>query len=153
MAYLEMRGITKKFGSVIANDHVDLSVERGEIHALLGENGAGKSTLMNVLYGMYDYYDGEVLLDGKPLHIKSPRDAIANGIGMVHQHFMLIPAHTVVENIPFYPSKPKGRPRKDDQPTKQDSQEKLERLRMENKLLRDFLLSTERKREMDTMFL
>ena len=101
MAYLEMRGITKKFGSVVANDHVDLSVERGEIHALLGENGAGKSTLMNVLYGMYDYYDGEVLLDGKPLHIKSPRDAIANGIGMVHQHFMLIPAHTVVENIPF----------------------------------------------------
>ena len=94
-----MRGITKKFGSVVANDHVDLSVERGEIHALLGENGAGKSTLMNVLYGMYDYYDGGVLLDGKPLRIKSPRDAIANGIGMVHQHFMLIPAHTVVENI------------------------------------------------------
>ena len=108
---------------------------------------------MNVLYGMYDYYDGEVLLDGKPLHIKSPRDAIANGIGMVHQHFMLIAAHTVVENLPFYPSKPKGRPRKGDQPTNQDSQEKLERLRMENKLLRDFLLSTERKREMDTMFL
>ena len=99
MAYLEMRGITKRFGSVVANDHVDLSVERGEIHALLGENGAGKSTLMNVLYGMYDYFDGEVLLDGRPLHIKSPRDAIAHGIGMVHQHFMLIPAHTVVENI------------------------------------------------------
>lgn len=99
MAYLELRGITKRFGSVTANDHVDLSVERGEIHALLGENGAGKSTLMNVLYGMYDYYDGEVLLDGRPLRIKSPRDAIANGIGMVHQHFMLIPAHTVVENI------------------------------------------------------
>jgi len=99
MAYLEMRGITKRFGSVVANDHVDLSVERGEIHALLGENGAGKSTLMNVLYGMYDYFDGEVLLDGQPLHIKSPRDAIAHGIGMVHQHFMLIPAHTVVENI------------------------------------------------------
>ena len=99
MAYLELRGITKRFGSVVANDHVDLSVERGEIHALLGENGAGKSTLMNVLYGMYDYFEGEILLDGKPLRIKSPRDAIANGIGMVHQHFMLIPAHTVVENI------------------------------------------------------
>lgn len=99
MAYLEMRNITKQFGSVIANDHVNLSVERGEVHALLGENGAGKSTLMNALYGMYDYFDGEVLLNGKKLKIKSPRDAIANGIGMVHQHFMLIPAHTVVENV------------------------------------------------------
>ena len=99
MAYLQMRNITKVFGSVVANDHVDLDVERGEIHALLGENGAGKSTLMNVLYGMYDSFQGSIQLDGKPLHIRSPKDAIANGIGMVHQHFMLVNAHNVVENV------------------------------------------------------
>lgn len=80
MAYLQMRNITKAFGSVEANDHVDLDVERGEIHALLGENGAGKSTLMNVLYGMYDSFQGSIQLDGKPLHIRNPKDAIANGI-------------------------------------------------------------------------
>ena len=99
MAYLQMRNITKVFGSVVANDHVDLDVERGEIHALLGENGAGKSTLMNVLYGMYDSFQGSIQLDGKPLHIRNPKDAIANGIGMVHQHFMLVNAHNVVENV------------------------------------------------------
>ena len=99
MAYLEMRGVTKRFGSVLANDAVDLSVEKGEVHALLGENGAGKSTLMNVLYGMYDHFSGEIFLDGKPLSIRSPKDAIAAGVGMVHQHFMLINAHTVVENV------------------------------------------------------
>ena len=99
MAYLQMRNITKAFGSVVANDHVNLDVERGEIHALLGENGAGKSTLMNVLYGMYDSFQGSIQLDGKPLHIRNPKDAIANGIGMVHQHFMLVNAHNVVENV------------------------------------------------------
>ena len=99
MAYLEMRNISKNFGEVQANDHVNLSVEKGEIHALLGENGAGKSTLMNVLYGMFDSFDGEIYLDGKKLNIRNSRDAIACGIGMVHQHFMLIPAHNVIENI------------------------------------------------------
>ena len=84
---------------MVANDHVDLDVERGEIHALLGENGAGKSTLMNVLYGMYDSFQGSIQLDGKPLHLRNPKDAIANGIGMVHQHFMLVNAHNVVENV------------------------------------------------------
>lgn len=96
---LELRGITKKFGSLVANDHIDLTVEAGEIHALLGENGAGKSTLMNVLYGLYSADEGEIALDGKVQHFDGPGDAMRAGIGMVHQHFMLIPVFTVAENV------------------------------------------------------
>jgi ABC-type uncharacterized transport system ATPase subunit len=96
---LELRGITKRFGSLVANDHIDLTVEAGEIHSLLGENGAGKSTLMNVLYGLYQADEGEVLLDGEVQHFAGPGDAMAAGIGMVHQHFMLIPVFTVAENV------------------------------------------------------
>jgi simple sugar transport system ATP-binding protein len=96
---LELRGITKRFGTLVANDHIDLTVEPGEIHCLLGENGAGKSTLMNVLYGLYTADEGEVLLDGVVQHLKGPGDAMAAGIGMVHQHFMLIPVFTVAENV------------------------------------------------------
>src|SRR6185369_6078550 len=86
---LELRGITKRFGSLVANDHIDLTVEPGEIHCLLGENGAGKSTLMNVLYGLYQADEGEILLDDKVQHFAGPGDAMRAGIGMVHQHFML----------------------------------------------------------------
>jgi ABC-type uncharacterized transport system ATPase subunit len=96
---LELRGITKKFGSVVANDRVDFDVAPGEVHALLGENGAGKSTLMSVLYGMYAPDAGEILVGGNPVEIVSPAGAIALGIGMVHQHFMLVPVMTVAENI------------------------------------------------------
>jgi general nucleoside transport system ATP-binding protein len=96
---LELRGITKRFGSLVANDHIDLTVEPGEIHALLGENGAGKSTLMNVLYGMYKPDAGEILVDDVPVTFAGPGDAIAAGIGMVHQHFMLVPVFTVAENV------------------------------------------------------
>jgi ABC-type uncharacterized transport system ATPase subunit len=96
---LELRGITKQFPGVLANDHIDFDLRRGEVHALLGENGAGKSTLMSILYGLYTADSGEILLNGKPVAISSPRDAIELGIGMVHQHFMLIPVMTVTENI------------------------------------------------------
>src|SRR5438132_4452123 len=96
---LELRGITKEFPGVLANDHVDFDLRRGEVHALLGENGAGKSTLMNVLYGLYRPDDGEIRIDGKPVVLHSSKDAIEHGIGMVHQHFMLIPVMTVAENI------------------------------------------------------
>jgi general nucleoside transport system ATP-binding protein len=96
---LEMRGITKRYPGVVANDHIDLTVRPGEIHALLGENGAGKSTLMNILYGLAKPDEGEILLDGAPLVIKGPTDAIHHGINMVHQHFMLIPVLTVADNI------------------------------------------------------
>ena len=96
---VDMRGITKQFPGVLANDHVDFSVRQGEIHALVGENGAGKSTLMNELYGLVHPDSGEILINGKPVHIGGPRDAIALGIGMVHQHFMLIPVFSVGENI------------------------------------------------------
>src|SRR3954451_20807044 len=96
---LELRGITKRFGSLVANDAIDFELRRGEIHALLGEDGAGKSTLMNVLYGLHQPDEGEMLLRGEPVRIDSPRQAIGLGIGMVHQHFMLIPVMTVAENI------------------------------------------------------
>jgi general nucleoside transport system ATP-binding protein len=96
---LELRGITKRFPGVVANDHVDLVVEPGEVHGLLGENGAGKSTLMNILYGLYSADEGEILLDGSRSTLADPGDAIDAGIGMVHQHFMLIPVFTVAENI------------------------------------------------------
>lgn len=96
---LELRGITKRFGSLVANDHIDLIVEPGEIHSLLGENGAGKSTLMNVLYGLYQADEGEILLDDVVQNFTGPGDAMNAGIGMVHQHFMLIPVFTVAENV------------------------------------------------------
>src|SRR6201991_1460316 len=96
---LELRGITKRFGTLVANNSVDFELRRGEIHALLGENGAGKSTLMNVLYGLHQPDEGQILLNGEPVHIGSPRQAIHLGIGMVHQHFMLVPVMTVAENL------------------------------------------------------
>ena len=96
---LEMRGITKRYPGVVANDHIDLDIRPGEIHALLGENGAGKTTLMNVLYGLAVPDEGKILLDGKPVKIAGPADAIARGISMVHQHFMLVPVLSVAENI------------------------------------------------------
>ena len=96
---LELRGITKRFPGVVANDHVDFDLRPGEVHALLGENGAGKSTLMNILYGLYKPDEGEIVLKGKPIVFGSAKDAIDRGIGMVHQHFMLIPVMTVAENI------------------------------------------------------
>ncbi len=96
---LELRGITKRFPGVLANDHIDLTLKRGEIHALLGENGAGKSTLMNILYGLYAPDEGEIIVDGKAIQVSSPKDAIEAGIGMVHQHFMLVPVFTVTENV------------------------------------------------------
>jgi ABC-type uncharacterized transport system ATPase subunit len=96
---LELRGITKQFPGVLANDHIDFDLRRGEVHALLGENGAGKSTLMSILYGLYTADSGEILMNGKPATISSPKHAIELGIGMVHQHFMLIPVMTVTENI------------------------------------------------------
>jgi simple sugar transport system ATP-binding protein len=96
---LELKGITKRFGTLVANDSINLVVESGQIHSLLGENGAGKSTLMNVLYGLYKADEGQILLDGKPTNFSGPGDAMAAGIGMVHQHFMLIPVFTVAENV------------------------------------------------------
>jgi simple sugar transport system ATP-binding protein len=96
---LQATGITKRFPGVLANDHVDFSLEKGQIHALLGENGAGKSTLMNILYGLYQPDEGEISINGVPTKILSSHDAISHGIGMVHQHFMLVPPLTVTENI------------------------------------------------------
>ena len=96
---LELRGITKRFPGVIANDNVNLTLKTGEVLCLIGENGAGKSTLMNVLYGMYKADEGQIVLDGAPVVFMSPADAIAAGIGMVHQHFMLVPVFTVAENV------------------------------------------------------
>jgi simple sugar transport system ATP-binding protein len=97
--HLELSGLTKSFGSLVANDHIDLVIEPGEIHCLLGENGAGKSTLMNMLYGLLQPDSGEIVIDGEKVAITSPSDAIKQGIGMVHQHFMLVPVFTVAENI------------------------------------------------------
>jgi len=96
---LQMRGITKRFPGVLASDHVDFDVQAGEVHTLLGENGAGKSTLMKILYGLYQQDEGTILLHGKPVRLTSPAHAIAHGIGMIHQHFMLVPTLTVVENV------------------------------------------------------
>ena len=97
--HVEMRGIVKRFPGVLANDRVDFDVRAGEVHALLGENGAGKSTLMRQLYGLYQPDHGEILVDGRPVSFRSPSDAIRAGIGMVHQHFMLVPTLTVAENV------------------------------------------------------
>ena len=107
---LKLRGITKRFGSLVANDQIDLDVATGEIHALLGENGAGKTTLMNVLYGLTRPDGGTIELDGREVHFKSPKDAIDAGIGMVHQHFMLVPVFTVAENVVLgkEPTRPLG---------------------------------------------
>jgi general nucleoside transport system ATP-binding protein len=96
---LEIQGLTKRFGSFTANDAIDLTIEPGEIHCLLGENGAGKSTLMNMLYGLLEPTEGRILVDGKPLQMTGPSDAIDAGIGMVHQHFMLVPVFSVAENV------------------------------------------------------
>ncbi len=96
---LEMKHITKRFGPVVANDDVSFAVEQGEVHALLGENGAGKSTLMNILFGLYEQTSGDIYYKDELINIRSPRDAIDLGIGMVHQHFMLIPAHSAIENV------------------------------------------------------
>ena len=107
---LKLRGVTKRFGSLVANDHIDLDVAAGEIHALLGENGAGKTTLMNVLYGLTQPDEGEIEVDGHRVRFRSPKDAIDAGIGMVHQHFMLVPVFTVAENVVLgrEPTKPFG---------------------------------------------
>src|SRR5918995_2806479 len=96
---LEMERITKRFPGIVANDAVSFDLREGEVHALLGENGAGKSTLMNILYGLYHPDEGEIRIKGEPVRMSSPREAIARGIGMVHQHFMLIPVMSVAENI------------------------------------------------------
>lgn len=105
---LELRGITKRFGALVANEAIDLAVANGEIHAILGENGAGKSTLMNIVYGLLSPDEGTISVDGKIVDIQSPLDALAAGIGMVHQHFMLIPVFTVAENIVLGHEKTKG---------------------------------------------
>ena len=96
---LELRGITKRFGSFTANDQISLKVEPGQIHSLLGENGAGKSTLMNVLFGLLRPDEGEILIDGVVTPINDSGEAVRRGIGMVHQHFMLVPVFTVAENV------------------------------------------------------
>lgn len=96
---IEMKNIVKKFGTFVANDHINLKVNKGEVHAILGENGAGKSTLMNVLYGLYQPTEGEIWIDNKKVNIDNPEKAIKLGIGMVHQHFMLVQPFTVTENI------------------------------------------------------
>ena len=96
---LNVRKISKRFQDLPANDRVDFDLQRGEIHALLGENGAGKSTLMNIICGLYRPDAGEIYVEGKPVDIRNPRDAIRLGIGMVHQHFMLVPTFSVAENI------------------------------------------------------
>jgi general nucleoside transport system ATP-binding protein len=103
----EMRGIVKRFPGVLANDHVDFACEAGSVHALLGENGAGKSTLMNVLAGLYRPEAGEIFVGGKHVSFHSPQDAIAHGIGMIHQHFMLVPSHSVAENVVLGLTKPR----------------------------------------------
>jgi simple sugar transport system ATP-binding protein len=110
---IEFRGITKRFGEFTANDHIDLKIYPGEVHALLGENGAGKTTLMNILYGMYKPDEGEILKNGKPLNIRSPQDAIRAGIGMVHQHYMLVDIYSAAENVFLMGSDPWYRRKRD----------------------------------------
>ena len=107
---LEMRDVTKTFGSVRANDDVSITLRRGEILGLLGENGAGKSTLMKILYGLYSPDSGEIFVDGEEAQIRDPKDAVSRGIGMVHQHFTLIPPLTVAENIVLGAEPRKGAP-------------------------------------------
>ncbi|GAK59550.1 ABC transporter related protein [Candidatus Vecturithrix granuli] len=109
MTFLAMQGISKYFAKVIANDKIDIDVKYGEILGILGENGAGKTTLMNILYGLYAPDEGQIVIDDQPVSIHSPKDSILHGIGMVHQHFMLVPTHTVVENIILGMSSQKGR--------------------------------------------
>src|SRR5688572_16223487 len=99
LQHLEMRGIVKRFPGVLANSGVNFDVRAGEVHALLGENGAGKSTLMRQLYGLYQPDEGQILIDGQPQAFRSPADAIRADIGMIHQHFMLVPTLTVAENV------------------------------------------------------
>jgi ABC-type uncharacterized transport system ATPase subunit len=99
MYAVQMKGITKRFRGLPANDRIDFDLKKGEIHALLGENGAGKTTLMRILYGLYRADEGEILINGKPVQIASPRDAIREGVGMVTQHFTLVPPLTVAENV------------------------------------------------------
>ena len=103
---IELRGITKRFGNFTANDHIDLKIYPGEVHALLGENGAGKTTLMNILYGMYRPDEGQIFKNGRQLAIRSPQDAIRAGIGMVHQHYMLIDVYSAAENVFLMGSEP-----------------------------------------------
>ncbi len=98
-SHIELRGITMRFPGVVANDCIDFNVSAGEVHALLGENGAGKTTLMRILYGLYRADEGDILVDGTPVVLNSPIDAIHLGIGMVHQHFMLVPTLTVAANV------------------------------------------------------
>src|SRR5436309_974868 len=124
-----MRDIRKEFPGVVANDEVSFDVRRGEVHALLGENGAGKSTLMNVLYGLYAPDGGEIRMEGRPLRLRSPRDAIEAGIGMVHQHFMLIPVMTVTENI-VLAAEPRRGPLLDYAKAREDVSELSERFRL-----------------------
>jgi ABC-type uncharacterized transport system ATPase subunit len=128
---LELKGITKRFGSLVANDRIDLSVAPGQVHALLGENGAGKTTLMNVLYGLLQPDEGEILLDGKPTQFHSPKDAIAAGIGMVHQHFMLVPVFTVAENVTLGIEETRGYGLLDRRKTRQDVRELSRRYGLE----------------------
>jgi len=99
MYIVDMQKVTKIFGELVANDHVDFQLRKGEIHALLGENGAGKTTLMRILYGLYQQTSGDILINGEKVIIHSPKDAIKNGIGMVTQHFALVPPMTVAENV------------------------------------------------------
>ena len=106
--FLRMENITKRFGDMFANKNINLSIKRGEVHTLLGENGAGKSTLMNILCGLYQPTSGKIYLNGKIVKIDSPRTAVKMGIGMVHQHFMLVEAMTVFENIILGTSKDKS---------------------------------------------
>src|SRR5664280_726310 len=103
---LELRGITKRFGTFTANDQISITVEPGEIHCLLGENGAGKSTLMNVLFGLLHPDDGEILIDGVATKFSNSGEAVRRGIGMVHQHFMLVPVFSVAENVVWASSQP-----------------------------------------------